>query len=410
MKIFKIMPLLLFVLLFSGCSDASEPDSLGYVVAIGIDKSQNPEAKYDITIQFADPVTISGGSGEEGGKGGQQSIKNITATAPSVYSAVNVANHIVSKVFKLSHTKVVVFSKELAEDGLSGILETLGRSSDIRPNTYFTVSKCSAKEFLEAVNPETEVNPTRYYTMLFENDFSGFIPQNKSQDFYFFANSNEKNVVLPLSSVPQKEGTHNFSDTGYQYGLEDFKAGEIPSEKTEIQIMGMAIFDDDKYIGEMGDIETELYNLLTGQYKNSYVTYHFSETPDYPITVLQSQNKPPKIKVDISGDIPKISVTVRVEVDFYSSAPDTSIEDNLGKFSDEAAEELKRAITDFLLKTTDMKADIVGFGSYAKRNFKDIKAFSDYKWKEKYPSSVFDVNVDLSVRRTGLMIRSEKND
>ena len=55
-----------------------------------------------------------------------------------------------------------------------------------------------------------------------------------------------------------------------------------------------------------------------------------------------------------------------------------------------------------------MKADIVGFGSYAKRNFTDQKSFEDYNWKEKYPYSIIDVNVDFEVRRTGLVVRSEK--
>ncbi len=408
MKILKCFIVLsLFVSLY-GCSDAEEPDSLGYVVAIGIDKAENKEARYDITIQFANPVKISGGASQEGGKGGKESIKNITVTAPSIYSAVNVANHIVSKVFTLSHTKVVVFSEDIAKEGVKDILETIGRSSDIRPNTYFTVSKCSAKEFLESVNPETEVNPTRYYTMLFENEFSGFIPQNKSQDFYFFANTSEKNPVLPLSSTSKKKGTDNFNETGYQYRLEDFSAGEIPSEKTEVQIIGMAIFDKDKYIGEMGDIETEIYNLLTGKYKSSYVTYFFSQSPKDPITVLQQQNKRPKIKVDTSGDVPKISLNIYVEADFTSSTPEMAVEEHLDEFAREASEDLKREIENFLTKTKDMKADIVGFGSYAKRNFLDQAGFDKYNWKEKYPAAEIDVNVDFQVRRTGLVVRSEK--
>ena len=36
------------ILLLCGCSDAEEPDSLGYVVALGIDKAEKEEAKYDI--------------------------------------------------------------------------------------------------------------------------------------------------------------------------------------------------------------------------------------------------------------------------------------------------------------------------------------------------------------------------
>ena len=158
----------------------------------------------------------------------------------------------------------------------------------------------------------------------------------------------------------------------------------------------------------MGDIETEIYNLLTGQYRSSYVTYYFSPAPDDPITVLQSQNKKPKIKVDTSGDVPKISLNVYIEADFTSSTPEMAVEERLDEFCNEASEDLKREIENFLLKTREMNADIVGFGSFAKRNFLDEKSFADYRWKEKYSSSEIKVYVDFEVRRTGLVVRSEK--
>lgn len=404
---FSAMALFL-LLLVSGCSDAAEPDTLGYVVAIGIDRAENPDAKFDITLQFANPAKISGGASQEGGKGGQDSIKNITVTAPSIYSAVNIANHIISKTFTLSHTKLIVFSEEIAKAGVKDLLETIGRSSDIRPNTYFSVSKGKAKDFLEAVNPETEVNPVRYYTMIFEQDYSGFIPQTLGQDFYFFAGSEEKSTVLPICSVSKEKGTDNFDDSGYQYRLEDYIAGDVPVDKKETEVMGMAIFDLDKQVAEMGDIETEIYNILTGRYKHSYVSYRFSPTPDDPITVLQQQKRKPKITVDTSQNVPKIKVKLSLEADFYSSSPDISVEDHLDEFVSEVTEEIKTEVTEFLQTTKEMGTDIVGFGSYAKRNFKDTNSFSNYKWKENYKNAEFDVDVDFMIRRTGLVVRSEE--
>lgn len=404
----KLFPVLLLVLLLCGCSDAVEPDTLGYVVAIGIDKAEKEEAKFDITLQFANPARISGGASEEGGKGGQESIENITVTAPGIYTAVNIANHIISKTFTLSHTKLIVFSEEISKLGVEDLLETIGRSSDIRPNTYFAVSKGSSKDFLEAVNPETEVNPVRYYTMIFENDYSGFIPQNLSQDFYFYAGSDEKCSVLPLCAVSTKKGTDNFDDTGYQYRLEDYSAGDVPTDKTETEVMGMAVFMHDKCVGKMGDIETEIYNILTGKYKSSYVSYKYSKTPQDAITVLQQQRKKPKITVDTSGDIPKISVRIFLDADFNSSTPEMAVEDYLGDFAKEVISSLKKEITEFLDLTREMGTDIVGFGSYAKRNFPDITAFSDYRWNEKYKNAEISVNVDFVVRRTGLVVRSDK--
>lgn len=407
MKISAVIAPILIISTFCGCSGATEPDTLGYVVAIGIDESENDKKGYDITLQFANPSKISGGSGEEGGKGGEESIENITVTAPGIYSAVNIANHVVSKTFVLSHTKLIVFSEDICEKGIGRFLETIGRSSDIRPNTYFGMSKGSAREFLESVNPDTEVNPVRYYTMIFENDNSGFIPQNMSQDFYFYYNSGEKSTVMPICAVSGKEDAAEYTDTGYQDTLENYKAGEIPSEKKEAQVMGAAVFDGDGVIGELGDVETEIYNILSGEYKESYVSYNYSKSPDVPVTVIQKQRRKPKIRVDVSGDKPKISIEIFAEADFAAAAPYTAVEQNPDEFIAEVCGEAETEIRKFLEKTKSMNTDIIGFGSYAKRKFLDLKDFEKYNWKSKYKDAEFDVRVNFTLHRTGLIVRSD---
>jgi len=393
--------------ILSSCGDGMEPETLGYVVAIGIDKSTENQDEYDITLQFANPSVISGGSSEEGGNGSEESIDNITVTASGIYPAVNLANHIISKKFVLSHTKLIVFSNEIATAGIKPFLETIGRSPDIRPNTYFAVSKGNAKDFLGTVNPKTEVNPVRYYTMIFENDYSGFIPQNKSQDFYFYFDSKERCAVMPMCSKKDEEKGKESKSENYQYKSKDYKAGEIETDNNEIQVMGTAIFDRDIKIAEIGEIETEIYNILTGAYKTSYVSYKYSKIPNIPITVSQEQEKKPKISVDTASDVPKIKITVYIEADFSSGTSEFSVEDNIYDFAKEASDEMEGKIKDFLTETKKIGADIVGFGSYAKRNFLTTADFERYNWKEKYKNAEFKVEVDFKIRRTGLIVRSK---
>lgn len=406
----SIYAVLACVLVFaSGCGDAQEPDTLGYVVAIGIDVAADGSEGYDFTIQFANPPKISGGASQEGGKGGKDSIETITVTAPGIYSAVNVANHIISKRFTLSHTKLIVFSDEISKKGVGKFFETVARSSDIRPNTYVAVSKCKAKQFLETVDPETEVNPVRYYTMIFENEYSEFIPKNMAQNFYFHYTSDSRDSVMPLCSVTGEKNNTNYYDNGYQYQLDNDIAGVIPTGKEQTQVMGMAIFSRDKKVAEMGEIETEIYNMIIGEYKNSYVSYYYSKVPNEPITLVQQSGRSPKIEVNTDESSPVIRVELFVEGDFVTSSPRVSIEDDIDSFTDEIAVELKEEVVKFLKKTTDLGCDIVGFGDWAKRNFLTVNDFNEYDWKEKYKNAKFEVEVDFSIRRTGLVVRSEKH-
>jgi spore germination protein KC len=407
MRFIKVAFIVLLLVSFASCKDAQEPETLGYVVAIGIDVPNENEEGYNITIQFANPDKISGGSSESGGKGGSESIENITVLAPGIYPAVNIANHIISKKFVLSHTKVIVFSDEIAKKGIKDFLEAINRNSDIRPNIYFAVSKGTAKEFLEAVDPKTEVNPVRYYTMIFENDYSGFIPQNMSQDFYLFYESDEKSTVMPLCAVVKPEQKKEFSELGYQYQVDDYVAGEIPTSNSQIQVAGTAIFNGDIKIAEIGDIKTEIFNIITGEYQSSFVSYYFSKTPETPVTVMQLQKKKPKISVDTKTKVPEIDVTIYLEGDLSSGKADKAVESELEGFSAEAAAEVKRQTEAFFEETKEIGTDVIGFGSYAKRNFKTIKEFDEYNWKEAYKRAKINVKVEFSIRRTGLVVRGE---
>ena len=404
MKFVKVATIILILVGFASCKDAQEPETLGYVVAIGIDMPKENEEGYNITLQFANPDKISGGSSESGGNGGEESIENITVLAPGIYPAINIANHIISKKFVLSHTKLIVFSDETAQNGIGEFLETINRNGDIRPNIYFAVSKGTAKEFLEAVNPKTEVNPVRYYTMIFENDYSGFIPQDMGRDFFLFSESTEKSAVMPICAATRREKDEEYSESGYQYEVEDYVAGEIPTESTEIQVAGMAAFDGGRKIAEFGEIDTEIFNILTGEYRSSVATYFFGG--ETPVTVMQSQKKRPKISVETDGDAPKIKVTVYLEAEISSGTEREIIEDNIEAFSNTAAEEIKRQAGEFFAETRKLGADIVGFGSFAKRNFADLDGFYRYNWKEQYKNAELDMTVRFSVRRTGLIVRS----
>ena len=96
MKYFKISVTILLLTLITSCS-GREPNDIAYVVALGFDKAQNDN--YLVTIQYAKPTQISGGASQEGGKSGNEIVENLAVEAPDIHSAINTANHIVSKQF-----------------------------------------------------------------------------------------------------------------------------------------------------------------------------------------------------------------------------------------------------------------------------------------------------------------------
>ena len=101
--IITIIVVVFLTTLLTGCT-GKEPNEIAYVVALGIDSTDDDN--YKITIQYANTTQISGGTSESGGKAGSEIVDNVTIEAPNIYAGVGLANNIVSKSFSMSHAKI----------------------------------------------------------------------------------------------------------------------------------------------------------------------------------------------------------------------------------------------------------------------------------------------------------------
>lgn len=339
----------------------------------------------------------------------------------------------------MAHTKLMVFCDEIAKAGeLKGLSETIARSEEIRPNTFLSVVKGSAKEYLGSIEPTNEVNPVKYYEVIYDVDYTGYIPKNQIRNFYAYEQTPERENVLPLSAVKKdseqgSEGSESSGGSGgssatgeksqkpsdkplenkgtqnpyggFEYLHKDYLAGEIAVEgDIKTQTCGMAIFREGKMITECGSVEALLYNIITGDYVMSEIAYKNDKTPGEPVTVIQSQRKKPKVSVDIKGEKPRIKVKLYLEADLRTLNEGYVIEMDIDDFEQQVSAQIKAAAESFLYKTArEYQSDIIGFGSHIKRYFKTFDEFEAYGWQSIYPDTEFEVDVEFRVRRSGLI-------
>lgn len=458
----KFLILLILLPILSGCYYGKEPNDIAYVVAMGFDKGEN--GNYNITIQYAKPTQISGGASEEGGKGGE-TLENMKVESPTVYGAINVGNQIISKQFSLAHAKLFIFSEEVAADGVGDILQVMSRSEEIRPDVYVAVARGKASEYLNQVKPTIEINPAKYYQLMF-NGGTGTVPKITSEQFYVYNTSRERDCAIPLAGVAKEKeessgggsgssggsggesgsggGSGSESGSGggsggesqggggskesesnkepenelqkqapinsdiFQYGLKNYKAGEAAIEfSNKSEIMGSAVFRGDKYCGSIGSVETELYNILIGNYIDGYAVFKSESAGGRDVSIRMAMDHKPKISVDTSGDVPKIKINIDIDADFKSLPNGYIGEEDIPAFEKTASEALYNSESRFLERLRDeFQADIVGFGSYAKRNFASWKEYNEYNWQEKYKHAEFDLKVKVKIRHTGLTMKS----
>lgn len=431
----------------TGCS-GKEPNEIAYIVALGIDRSENDN--YKITIQYANPTQISGGASEEGGKSGSEIVENLVVESPNIYAAVGLANHIVSKTFSLSHTKLIVFSQEVAEKGLKDITETFIRSEELRPDVYLGVAS-DANEYLTSVKPVMEVNPAKYYQLIYDKNNLMGIPEGAAKNFFFGIETGDYDSLLPVAGVisGEEESGSGSSESGgsseggseesggssggesgssgggaqsqenskqqeaplnegsFEYKMRSYIGGQTAIEfKNKSESMGSAIFDGDKMVGVIGSIETEIFKLLVGDYKYSYITLYNEKTPEEPVTVKSIQEKRPKYNIDI--DNKKIGVELFIEGDVYSLPSDYNIESdivnfekNSGKYIEEAGEKF---MSGFL---KNYNCDIFRLNEKCKKKFLTNKEYNEFKDSIDYSNFEVDVKVNFKIRRTGLVVRED---
>jgi spore germination protein KC len=406
---------------FTGCFDKKEVEDFAYAVAIGLDKGKTNSLR--LTLQIAIP-TETGGGGGGGGNGGDEKKRSkaatlITIEAPTIYSALNMANTYISKELNLSHVKVIVFSEELAREGIQKYIHTMVRWKEFRPSMYVAVARCSAEEYLENVEPVLEINYAKFYELTYSGfRYTGFIANTQFINFYVQQESYDMNPVAVLAGITKyktaedftlEESTYKMKGRTYVLGG-DFKAGDMTVVgDLKSEVAGLAVFKGDKMVGDIDAGDTALYSILVGQFNHSYVTIKDPIEKEDFIVLNIKQSRKPKHKVEISGDRPEISVSIMLEADILSIQSGINYEkaENLPVMEKAAEDFIKKSMEDLLTRTTkEFESDIIGFGKAAKGKFLTWDEWEKFDWNAKYKNSVFTIQVDVKVRRPGLVVRT----
>lgn len=201
-------------------------------------------------------------------------------------------------------------------------------------------------------------------------------------------------------------GGGSSSSSGGKSESSSKKDVEKDNANAKIKNQGLAIFKDDKLIGEISREETLCYMLVSGKLKDAVINVPSPfEDADYVSLNISSVHS--KNKVEIKNGTPFITCNISLSARVLSS---TKTSNYLSKENSLALEYatnsyLNANVTDFLYKTSkELKSDFIGFGRNAVRSFKTMDDWKNYDWLNKYQNSEFNVNVNTTVKSSYLLI------
>ena len=399
-RVFVILVILLLLVAFSGSYKALSIEKLAYVVAIGIDTAKDSEG-FLFSFQFTNVTPNS----ESGTAEKSPSIVN-TVEAPSIASAINLMNTYIGKRLNLSHCKVIVFSEDVAFNGISKHIYTLMNDTQIRPSANIVVSKCNAKYYIENSKPILENLITKYYDIFdYSSNFTAYTADASIGDFL---NKLECDTCSPVAIL----GGVNTQNVNYTTDVIENQASSAKSNESTIsgkrgsENIGVAIFKDDKMVGELNAFECLAFLNVTNQAKGFFISVKDPEEDNNYLDIYLSPTHPTKINLNIINGSPYIKLDFTYSGRIYSIDSNRQYLDNkkLELISSSCNSYLESCFSDYLYKTSkEYKSDINEFGKYALSKFLTTNDFNDYNWNKNYKDSFFSVNVNTSVQSSILL-------
>ena len=252
---FVFLLIVLFIVAFSSSYASLSMDNLAYVLAIGIDTSD--ENTLEVTFQFSTTTAASESGSTEKTTPVINSVK-----ASSLSNAFNLMNSYMGKEINMSHCKVIIFSESMAYQGISDEIYTLINDTQIRPSANIIVSKCEAKYYINQTKPELENLVSKYYEILTNSSkYTGYIPDSTIGDFF-------NSLICPTCQPYAILGGINQSETENSSIPDSEKDSSLMANHTpfegenDTENIGVAVFKDDKLVGELNAIETISFLII----------------------------------------------------------------------------------------------------------------------------------------------------
>lgn len=442
LKTFLVVVVIFFLMWgFSDSYSASNIDNIAHITGIAIDKNNDISSPLKVSFQFVDVSATSGGSESSS----ESNVIIIGINSNTIDNAINLLNAYIGKQVNLSHCRTIIFSQEFASKGIAPEIYTLINNVQIRPSTNIVISTSDASSYLKNANPNVEELISKYYdTFELTSNFTGYSDDSTLGRFYdnilrtgtgntaihgetfedVSSKSDSKNSSQssgnsqPESSSQSKEKSQSsYNSSKDSQSSDNSQAHENSSHpilessaQRGTQNIGIAVFNDDTFIGQLSTMESICHLLVTNNIDSFAISV---PVPGYNEDILNFQISPykdTKISIDTSSNIPTVTLTLFCEAYVLSIDRQKNYGniDFLNTTSPLVENYLKENVSLYLNKTSkELKVDIANFYSIARANFLTIPEWNNYDWNTKYTKANFSVNVNLNLNSNLLFIENE---
>jgi spore germination protein KC len=395
---------LLLAMPLAGCWDRAELEEEAFVLAIGVDKGK--QSLYNVSFAIAHPSRLAGGGKGGGGGGGGGDEKPLVLTsveAPTVASAISMANSYLSRRVSLRHTKALFMGEELARQSGMFTMDEFVRFRQARRTIFYIVTKGKAADLLEKMKPTLEKDPQRYIEqMTYSVRHTGMVPAaSQIQHYVTLINTGYAQPITYYAALHEEGQEQSGKGTAQTEG---YKAGELPRKGgANVDLLGGAAFRHEKMVGILTGEDMRMILMLQDKFRRGIISIPDPSTPDLFVSMEVHQGRPLRINADLSGPKPRIHATVTLEGDLLTiqSNADYTEPELQTKLEQATVGTLEQRIRSLIGKTQEWDTDVIGFGQEVVKQFPTVEAWERYRWQDRYKNAEISADVRFTLRRFG---------
>lgn len=352
--------LVILSILLSGCG-FKDIDKRFFVVATGIDLSDDEEKPYRITLKLAVPsVNIDPGNSKS-------QVESINTA--SISEGIRMLKAQVDKEIDFGHCNVFLVGEALANKDITETVYWMSRRRDVQNIAVVGIGRPNAQKIISG-QPQVERLPGNALNLFFSNDGteSSYTYEELLTDLFRRITEKGLDPVLPIVEV-QKDNTYIINK--------------------------IALMDKKKVAIILEPSETQLFNQISGHLAQSNVYGSFRSNK----YVVALNNISTKYAMGNESN-PIVNMKIKQAITIEEVPPNETLV-TLNSMIDELEKAYSEDVSNLLVKIQKAGVDPYGFGLRYRANY-HLEQF-DEKWPGIYDQLRFEVSTKMKTRGTGLL-------
>jgi spore germination protein KC len=350
---------------------------------MGIDKTANG---YLITEQIINPKAVASKKATN-----QSPTVIYSIEGESIEGAINNLHIKTPRLIYQTHLRMVVFSEDIAKEGIKSILDYFMRSYEYRSDFYCVIAKGSpAKDVLSLLTPLESIPGVELFKLLeLSAKETGLTNDIKLIGLINSITSEGTSPALNAVEIIRENINSVSTDAFKQSGSYD-----------RLIYNGLGVLNSDKLVGWMTQEEGKGYNYIKNKIKASVEAVQCGKESEAVCNILSARSK---VNADVNEGKP--SVDISITLNYIVSSTRGNID--LTKINQALENKIKKLCKTSLEKAQkELQTDIFGFGDAVHRRdagyWKSVKD----KWSQEYVKMPVNISVKAEIKGIGEITKS----